>query len=438
MIKLDTGDVFGDLEVIEEDNEVTKQRNDNSRYYKCKCKCGSIVSAAAHRINAGLVKSCGCAIFKRGKNEIVSVQDTFIELKASNCNAVFRVSKEAYDVVKEFHWLITINGSVRSTVSGYGEIRLTKLLSNKLDCEDRVNFKNRNTLDLTYENLVSTSKRNNADTRNTYCNTRKKTKQWHAYSTDIGGRRYLGCFSTKEEAILARDIAENSIKFPIYTKLDTEKAYKQIMDILGTRNIEKKYGPRESEISREDSIGCLLDNTETYVKWDKSTNKLDPYKLAVKSSKKAHWICQAEHKLCRTVNYMNSIGFDCHYCHFSSNSKRSLKEIYLFELFETSFDNVIKSYKRNVNGKELDMLIYDLGVAIEYNGMYWHKDDSEEYRLSKSQMAEELGLRLYFIHAYNTKTDFKIIENERYTIIEVGIMSNYDLDVLFENLMAFM
>lgn len=95
MIKLDRGTIIGYLEVLEEDTEKSKEINDNCRYYKCRCKCGNIVSIQAYRLNSFSVKSCGCIIYERRSNEVV--------LKASKSEDTFKVSAEVYNYVSKFN-----------------------------------------------------------------------------------------------------------------------------------------------------------------------------------------------------------------------------------------------------------------------------------------------------------------------------------------------
>lgn len=60
MIKINIGDRFGRLVVL---NEVPKQERPNptaGRYYKCQCDCGNIVIVYGHNLKTGNTKSCGC------------------------------------------------------------------------------------------------------------------------------------------------------------------------------------------------------------------------------------------------------------------------------------------------------------------------------------------------------------------------------------------
>ena len=65
-------------------------------------------------------------------------------------------------------------------------------------------------------------------------------------------------------------------------------------------------------------------------------------------------------------------------------------------LVETNTRKVIQPY-------ELDIYIPEKGIAIEYNGVYYHCDDvkGKDYHLKKTKRCEELGIRL--IHIFETE-----------------------------------
>lgn len=69
-----TGEVFGELEVLERDLERTQLRKKAVTYWKCKCSCGNIVSVErTHLVNRGQ-SSCGCkkSIGELNINKILS------------------------------------------------------------------------------------------------------------------------------------------------------------------------------------------------------------------------------------------------------------------------------------------------------------------------------------------------------------------------------
>lgn len=61
------------------------------------------------------------------------------------------------------------------------------------------------------------------------------------------------------------------------------------------------------------------------------------------------------------------------------------------------------SRKFLANGLELDIYLPEHGLAIEFNGTYWHSDAflSKKYHQEKSKLAEKQGLRLIHIYEYD-------------------------------------
>ena len=73
-----------------------------------------------------------------------------------------------------------------------------------------------------------------------------------------------------------------------------------------------------------------------------------------------------------------------------------------------SFDvNIIKNDRDILNGKEIDILIKDLGIGFEYNGVYWHSDKfvPKNYHLDKKIIAETKGINL--IHIWEDEWIYK-------------------------------
>ena len=60
----------------------------------------------------------------------------------------------------------------------------------------------------------------------------------------------------------------------------------------------------------------------------------------------------------------------------------------------------IERNNRNITGKELDIFIPDLSLAIECNGIYWHSElngKDKHYHLNKTISCQEKGIHLIHI-----------------------------------------
>ena len=64
-------------------------------------------------------------------------------------------------------------------------------------------------------------------------------------------------------------------------------------------------------------------------------------------------------------------------------------------------EEVIKNDRDVLNGKELDIFIPSLDIAIEFDGLYWHSElqgeKNKDYHLEKTQVCEDKGIQLIHI-----------------------------------------
>jgi hypothetical protein len=75
------------------------------------------------------------------------------------------------------------------------------------------------------------------------------------------------------------------------------------------------------------------------------------------------------------------------------------KEIY--EFIKENYNGDIKQNDRTIlNGKELDIYLHELGLAFEFNGLYWHSENEKHnnYHLEKTNLCELKNIQL--IHIY--------------------------------------
>ncbi len=121
-------------------------------------------------------------------------------------------------------------------------------------------------------------------------------------------------------------------------------------------------------------------------------------------------------KICNTifVHLYNSVqqGYQCPKC-FPRLMGTSIaeQEIYNFicdligsDKVEHNCWNLIKNPKTNRNW-EIDIYIPSKQIAIEYDGFYWHSEQSPNYHLNKTIECEKLGIQL--IHIFEDEWMFK-------------------------------
>ena len=109
--------------------------------------------------------------------------------------------------------------------------------------------------------------------------------------------------------------------------------------------------------------------------WDYKKNNMKPEDVGPRSGKKAWWICQNGHSFDQVIadRTREDIEIGCRFCRLTP---RSREEIYLaYEL--KKFFNINLEDQRVVANKEydVDIVIRDKKIIIEYDGYYWHKDN---------------------------------------------------------------
>ena len=132
--------------------------------------------------------------------------------------------------------------------------------------------------------------------------------------------------------------------------------------------------------------------------WIINDNEYEGYHF----SKRYKFQCKTcNHTFESTVYVPNDV-----FCEVCFPKRKQSGENTLLEFLNTELNGkVIDRHNRTIlDGKELDFFIPDLKLAIEYNGLYWHREGpkiSKNYHLEKTTRCEELGIRL--IHIYETE-----------------------------------
>lgn len=96
-----------------------------------------------------------------------------------------------------------------------------------------------------------------------------------------------------------------------------------------------------------------------------------------------------------------------------NNGTLSKGEDELADYVESLGHTVVRRNRTLLGGKELDIYLPELKLALEFNGDYWHSDEwllsrgvtAEEYHRTKLKLAAEKGVRLGFV--WNSEWRFK-------------------------------
>lgn len=140
-------------------------------------------------------------------------------------------------------------------------------------------------------------------------------------------------------------------------------------------------------------VGEKLEKMKSLVNHD---NKYDYSEtdFSIQFPKKAIIICKThQNKFEQTINGHLSGREGCRKCDLAGISK---KEKEFFEFVESLNINSIENDRKVLNGKEIDVLIPDLNIGIEFNGVYWHSEKfkGKKFHKDKFQLAKDKNVRL--------------------------------------------
>ena len=170
------------------------------------------------------------------------------------------------------------------------------------------------------------------------------------------------------------------------------------------------------EVTKENRLD--LNYPDLLEEWDYDKNiDIVPSEIAFNSNREVHWKCKNNHEWVQGVSnrtgtrYKNKAASKCPYCYQPSRSRNEL--IINAELHQ--FFPKLESSVR-MEGKELDIYIKELNLAVEYDGEYWHKKKIKS-DLEKNEIFSNIGINIIRIREdklpklkdsdfiYDTKTD---------------------------------
>ena len=149
------------------------------------------------------------------------------------------------------------------------------------------------------------------------------------------------------------------------------------------------------------------------VEWHPTLNgDLTPDKVTYGKGKKVWWICRVGHEYEATILHRSS-GTNCPIC--NSGRQTSFAEQAIFYYIKKIYPDAINRYKEIFsNGMELDIYIPSIKLAIEYDGVFWHKSDKIKREQLKYQICQKNGIRLIRVKegeipSYNNHTADKFL-----------------------------
>jgi len=163
---------------------------------------------------------------------------------------------------------------------------------------------------------------------------------------------------------------------------------------------------------------------------EKNINK-QGYKLLTNNyqncQQKLHLVCPNGHAYYVSWDNWSGKKSRCPKCNFIGISKQELE---LFEFIKSIYDGVIFRHNRAlISPYELDIVIPDKKIAIEYCGLYWHSElagKNKNYHLNKLNLCNKKDYRLITIFEdellYNKEIIFSRLKD---------IFRSNDLDIIY-------
>lgn len=215
-----TGKRFGKLVVIKRADDYVYPNGKRRVQWLCKCDCGNNIIIVVNNLGRNS-QSCGCArkdtIRKKlEKHNKYDLSGEYGKGWATNTGHEFIFDLEDYDLIKQYSWGESGNGYLRNQKWNQNVLFLHRLI---MDCPENmyVDHKNGNTYDNRKSNLrIVTIQQNNMNQKirdSTKSGVKgvgfdKRINKWRARIYINGKEIFLGYYENKEDAIMARVVAE--------------------------------------------------------------------------------------------------------------------------------------------------------------------------------------------------------------------------------------
>lgn len=127
------------------------------------------------------------------------------------------------------------------------------------------------------------------------------------------------------------------------------------------------------------------------------TNTKSMSEVSRGSEYRAKWVCEKGHEWESFI--FNRVRSGCPKC-VKRVSSQELEISTFLQLHGISPDDILLSTRKIIPPKELDIYLPSHNLAIEFNGLYWHSEESgkaSDYHLSKHAACAERGIQLLTI-----------------------------------------
>lgn len=138
--------------------------------------------------------------------------------------------------------------------------------------------------------------------------------------------------------------------------------------------------------------------------WDWIKNKIKPNNVSAFNFMTVWWKCESGHSWNTSIINRTVRKTGCRYC----SRNYSLEEKEFSDFIESIYTGkVLRQDRKILSGKELDVFLPEISLALEYNGIHWHdkngflkdleKGTSETNEMKKTLLCEKLGITLIHI-----------------------------------------
>ena len=212
------------------------------------------------------------------------------------------------------------------------------------------------------------------------------------------------------------------VTIPLKNKDILDKLKKTNIKRYGVDNISKTESCKNKIIEtnlRKYNVRFISQHEEFKQKQIKSRLRTN-YKFLISSQKFINIIpLFTEDEYCGNISYHTQYSFKCKICNSifndtltSGNIPRCFKcnpicrtqsesEVFNFLKISLPNEDIISNDRTILHGKELDIYIPSLKLAIEYDGLFWHSElggkKYKNYHLNKTIECEKMGIRLIHI-----------------------------------------
>ena len=178
-------------------------------------------------------------------------------------------------------------------------------------------------------------------------------------------------------------------------------------------------------VSEDNNLLILF--PEIAKEWHPSKNReLTPKDFTQGSKSKVWWLCSKGHSYKSVIK--NRTGSNQNSCPHCSNQS-SEPEIRILSELQWFFNEVKHRYK--LKGVEIDVFLPNIGIAIEYDGNYWHKGKTVK-DLEKNKFLLSHNIKLIRVREYPLE-----LTSENDVLVRTRILAKKDLDGILKKIVPF-